>query len=92
MKKFRLNSRAIEDLLEIAKFGDEKFGKIQSDIYQEKLESHFELICEMPDAFQKVDEIRLGYRRAVCGSHAIYYRINHGKVEIMRVLGRQEFI
>jgi toxin ParE1/3/4 len=78
-------------LLEIAKFGDEKFGAIQSDNYQEKLDTHFNLICEMPEAFQKVDEIRIGYRRAVCGSHSIYYRIANGRVEIMRVLGGQEF-
>ena len=90
MKKFRLNSRAIKDLIEIAKFGDEKFGLLQSDIYQEKLQAHFELISEMPEAFQKVDYIRQGYRRAVCGSHSIYYRIINDKIEIMRILGRQE--
>lgn len=91
MKKYLINSRAIKDLIEIAKFGDERFGAIQSEIYQEKLEALFELISEIPEAFQRVDEIRIGYHRAVCESHSIYYRIKGDKIEIMRVLGRQVF-
>lgn len=90
MRKYRLNTRAIQDLIAIARYGDENFGAIQSEIYQEKLEIQFDLITKMPEAYQKVDEIYKGYRRAVCGSHSIYYRITAGKVEIMRVLGRQE--
>lgn len=89
MKKYRLNSRAIQDLISIARYGDENFGIIQSEIYQEKLETQFDLITKMPEAYQKIDEISKGYRRAVCGSHSIYYRITEAKVEIMRVLGRQ---
>ena len=44
----------------------------------------------MPKIVPAVDDIRLGYRRAVCGVDGIYYRIHGDYIEIMRVLGRQD--
>jgi toxin ParE1/3/4 len=39
----------------------------------------------------QADFIRTGYRRCVCGSDSIYYRINDGRVEIMAIISRQDF-
>ena len=90
MSRYRLSQAAKEDLLEIALYGDQQFGAHQSDIYKNKLKTHFELLAENPYLFMSVDEIRKGYRRSVCGAHAIYYRVaDDGVVEIMRVLKHQ---
>ena len=37
-----------------------------------------------------VTEIREGYRRSVCGSDNVYYRIADGIVEIMAIVGAQD--
>jgi len=47
-------------------------------------------IAQRPFSFESVDDIKKGYRRCVCGSDCIYYRINNGSVEIMAIIGRQE--
>ena len=49
----------------------------------------FSRIAVEPYLYVAVDELRAGYRRAVYGSHSIYYRLTDDGVEIMRVLGRQ---
>ena len=40
--------------------------------------------------YQAVDDIREGYRRSVCGTDSIYYRIEENTVEIMCILGQQD--
>ena len=40
--------------------------------------------------YQKVPEIREGYRRSTCGEHSIYYNINGENVEIMAILRSQD--
>ena len=85
-----LSKEAAEDLTQIANYGDQQFGNEQSDKYRDKLKSHFIELSDHPLHYQAVDHIRKGYRRSVCGSHAIYYRIQNETVEIMRVLGRQD--
>ncbi|KAF0117199.1 MAG: plasmid stabilization system [Hyphomonadaceae bacterium] len=65
---------------------------MQSDKYCAGLEKRFGLICEMPEAFTPVPHIKDGFRRSVYGSHSIYYRIGGGEIEIMRIIGKQEFI
>ena len=50
---------------------------------------YFDIIVDRPLSFEAVDFIRKGYRRCVCGSDSIYYRINNDVVEIMTIIGRQ---
>ena len=90
MPKYYLSKLAEEDLTEIARYGDENFGVIQSDKYRDQLKQRFLVIAEKPKLFPAVDHIRIGYRRSVIGSHTIYYRIANDGVEIVRVLGRQD--
>ena len=49
-----------------------------------------EKLAEQPGLYRTVDEIRTGYRRSVCGSDSIYYRVVGDTVEIMRILGQQD--
>lgn len=91
MSRYRLSGEARSDLIEIARHGDERFGVTQSDRYRDRLTRHFELLAGQPLLFPAVAHIRIGYRRSVCGSHAVYYRVTDDGVEIMRLIGRQDF-
>lgn len=90
MGKYRLSQSADEDFESIFEYGIDTFGLNQALKYQNRLKQRFDELAEQPYLFQAVDDICEGYRRSVCGVHAIYYRIDGQDVEIMRVLGRQD--
>lgn len=90
MAKYRLSNEAKEDLIRIHHFGVEKFGVSQADKYYETFFEYFDIIAERPYSFASVDYIKKGYRRCVCGSDSIYYRLNDDIVEIMAIIGRQD--
>ena len=85
MGNYKLSAAAESDLKRIA-----EFGEAQADAYYYKLLERFEQLANQPYIAPAVDDIRLGYRRAVCGVDGIYYRIHGDYIEIMRVLGRQD--
>lgn len=78
------------DLRQIYRYGFLEYGEKQADRYYSDLFARFDQIAESPFLYPTVDHIREGYRRAVCGVHAIYYRIENDSVEIMRILGKQD--
>ena len=88
--KYRFSRAAEADLREIARYGDQAFGQRQSNQYRQKRRRRLETIAEFPMHYPRVDNIRQGYRRAICESHSIYYRIERGCVLIVRILGRQD--
>ena len=90
MARYRLSNEAKNDLIRIHHYGVEKFGMAQSDKYFDSFFDCFDIIAQRPFSFESVDYIKKGYRRCVCGSDSIYYRINNGSVEIMAIIGRQE--
>ena len=90
MAEYRLSNAAKEDLIRIHHHGVEKFGITQADKYFDSFFKYFEIIAQNPYAFESVDYIKNGYRRCVCGSDSIYYRINNDIVEIMAIIGRQD--
>ena len=91
MAKYRLSNIAKEDVERIYLYGLERYGAEQAESYYMALFEQFEKIAENPEAYQGVDDIKPGYRQCVCGADSIYYRENAGVVEIMAVLGRQNF-
>ena len=90
MVNYKLSKVAKDDLIRIHHYGIKKFGELQADKYFNSFFAHFEIIAKNPYSFESVDYIKIGYRRCVCGSDSIYYRINNNKVEIMSIIGRQE--
>jgi len=61
----------------------------KSDQYRDVLKHRFSLLADQPLLYPAVDHIRTGYRRSVCGVHSIYYRVEGGTVEIVRILKHQ---
>lgn len=90
MAKYRLSQGAKEDLIRIHHYGVQKFGMAQADKYFDSFFEYFDVIAHNPYSFESVDFIKEGYRRCVCGSDSIFYKINNGMVEIMAIIGRQD--
>ena len=92
MVDYRISESAKEDLIRIHHYGVKTFGLAQADKYFNSLFKHFESIASNPLAFEAVDHIRIGYRRSICGVDSIYYRISDETVEIMAILGKQNWL
>lgn len=91
MADYRLSNTAKQDLIRIHQYGVKQFGLTQADNYFDTLFAYFDLISQRPFSFQSVDYIRKAYRRCVCGTDSIYYRItSDGMVEIMTIVGMQD--
>ena len=90
MAKYSLSNSAKEDLLRIHHYVVKKFGTDQADKYFDSFFKYFDIIAQRPFSFESVDFIKNGYRRCVCGSDSIYYRLIEDTVEIMSIIGRQD--
>ena len=90
MARYKLSNVAKEDLIRIHQYGIKKFGMTQADKYFDAFFDYFAIIAQQPFSFESVDFIKIGYRRCVCGSDSIYYKVNNGIVEIMAIVGRQD--
>lgn len=90
MTKYRLSNEAKNDMIRIHHYGVKKFGMAEADKYFESFFEYFDIIAQSPFSFEAVDFIREGYRRCVCGSDSIYYRVNGDFIEIMAIVGRQD--
>ena len=89
MPSYKLSVTAEADLVRIYHWGFQRYGYEQADLYFTAFFDHFEQIAEQPLS-HPVTEIREGYRRSVCGSDNVYYRIADGIVEIMAIVGAQD--
>ena len=87
--KLKLSINADTDLQNLYIEGFQQWGEAQADKYFQELIEHFDLLSTNPFLFASVKHIRVGYRRSICGSHSIYYRIEGETVEVMGILKRQ---
>lgn len=90
MAEYRLSNAAKADLIRIHHYGVQRFGMAQADKYFNSFFQYFDIIAQRPYSFESVDFVKEGYRRCVCGSDSIYFRIENGIVEIMAIMGRQD--
>ncbi len=90
MARYRLTRAADEDFENIFVFGIDTFGFDQAIKYQNGIKQRFDELAEQPQLYATIDHIRKGYRRSVCGSHSIYYRIKPEYILIVRILGQED--
>lgn len=90
MAKFIISNTAKEDLIRIHHYEIYKFGITQADKYFDSFFEYFEIISQRPYSFESVDFIKKGYRRCVCGTDSIYFKVNNGLIEIMTIIRRQD--
>ena len=91
MGSYKLTLDAKEDLQRIYNYGFVNWGEIQADKYFNAFFDCFDEIADNPSLYQSVEHIRKGYRRCVCGIDNIYYHIVENEVEIVNILGTQNF-
>jgi toxin ParE1/3/4 len=91
MYSYKLNIQAEEDLTRIFEYGMGRFGLLQAVKYYEMLFDCFTKITSNPFLFPEAIRYREGYRYCVCGVDTIFYKINSDMVEIMAIIGRQNF-
>ena len=63
---------------------------LQADKYFNTFFEYFDIIAQRPFSFESVDYIKPGYKRCVCGSDSIYFKVSKNIVEIMAIVGRQD--
>ena len=90
MSKYRLSNNAKDDLIRIHHYGVKQFGMQQADKYFETFFEYFDIIAKLPYSFESVEYIKSEYRRCVCGSDSIYYKINNEIVDIIAIVGKQD--
>ncbi|WP_417196888.1 type II toxin-antitoxin system RelE/ParE family toxin [Bizionia sp.] len=90
MAKYKLSNVAKDDLIRIHHYGVKKFGITEADKYFNSFFEYFDIIAQRPFSFESVDVIKYGYKRCVCGSDSIYFKVNNDIVEIMAIVGRQD--
>ena len=90
MAEFRISNTAKEDLIRIHHYGVKNFGNTQADKYFDSFFEYFQIIAQRPFSFESVDFIKKGYRRCVCGSDSIFFKVNKDFVDIMTIIGRQD--
>jgi toxin ParE1/3/4 len=91
MYRYKLNIQAEEDLTRIFDYGLGKFGLVQANKYYDMLFDCFAKIASNPYLFPNAIRYREGYRFCVCGVDTIYYKIIADEIEIMAIIGRQNF-
>ncbi len=87
----KISASADRDLATLYEFGFAQWGEERADLYYDALIDHFRKLCANPFLYPTVDDIRPGYRRSLCGVHSVNYKVTDTAVEVMAVIGRQNF-
>lgn len=86
MAEYVLAPDAANDLDAIADYSIANFGIAQARRYRDELHRAFLMISNHPLIGRDQAHLRSGCRRHTHASHAIFYRIEEGRVVILRVL------
>jgi toxin ParE1/3/4 len=90
MPSFRLTKKARDDLIGIARFTENTWGRDQRKFYLKQLDAAFHALAENPDLGRSCNEIRQGYCKYRKDSHVIFYRLGtESTIEIIRVLHKR---
>lgn len=90
MGSYKLSEEATTDLVRIHQWGVRTHGEVQADLYFAAFFERFEELAAQPLLYPVASDIRQGYRRSVCGTDSIFYRVEGDTVEIMAIIGQQD--
>jgi toxin ParE1/3/4 len=91
MYKYHLSYEAEEDIVRIFEYGLRKFGLQQANRYYDMLFDCFTKIASNPFMFPVVIKYKDVERFCVCGVDTIYFNIDGKEIEIITIIGRQDF-
>lgn len=87
MPPFKLSTKAKRDLMDIARYTQNNWGREQRNIYLKQMDETFHALADSPSLGMDCDAIRPGYRKLPQGGHIIYDREGaDAKIEIIRIL------
>ncbi len=83
----RKSALAERDLIDIWRYGFERWGETAADAYLDRIDEALGLLRQQPDAGADVSDLLAGHRRWRAGSHHIYYVVKGRALHVTRVLG-----
>ncbi|MFT4968638.1 MAG: toxin ParE1/3/4 [Chitinophagales bacterium] len=91
MPKYSLSNEVKNDSIRIHQNVVKKFGMAQADIHFYSFFHYFDNIALRPYSFELAAYIKKGYQRCVCVSDSIYFILSDQQVDIMALVGQQDF-
>lgn len=91
MYKYHLSLEAEEDIVRIFEYGVGTFGLQQANKYYDILFECFAKIASNPFMFPESTKYKYIDRFCVCGVDTIYFNIIDNEIEIITIIGRQDF-
>lgn len=91
MYNYKLSFEAEEGIIRIFEYGLSQFGVLQAAKYYDMLYECFDKIASNPFMFPIVLNYKNAERYCVCGVDSIYYNINELDIEIITIIGRQDY-
>ena len=91
MYSYFLTRHAKEDLWRIYEYGVSRFGVSQAEKFFNMMHDCFERIASNPYLFPAVVRYKDVERYCVCGVDTIYYNIIGDEIEIVTIIGRQDY-
>ena len=86
MSRHRFTKAAQGDLSQIWDYTEEQWGLRQAESYIEDVRAAVERVAADPDRGRPCDNVREGYRRYPTGRHLIFYVVNGGGIDVIRIL------
>lgn len=86
MLELRLRPKAVEDLQSIWDYTVEFWDVAQAEKYLRAIQLAFEKLTESRFSGRRCDSIRTGYWKISVGKHVIFYRVEDGFLDVVRVL------
>lgn len=86
---YKLANQAENDIIRIYQYGVYQYGEAKADQYLLAFYDQFERIANNPYLYPPADDIRNGYRHALCGVDIIYFTITGDMVKIVAIVGQQ---
>ena len=84
-RSFRVTPRAKEDLINIARYTEQRWGKTQRDKYLREIDACFHALAQRPRLGKQRSEVNEGYYSFKQGSHVIFYLISDKYIDIIGV-------
>jgi len=90
MKSYSLTRSARNDLRDIARFTEERWGHQQTKHYLKGIDEIFNTLTDNPMLGSLCDYIDIGLRKHPFRSHIIYYELKtEGTIRVIRVLHKR---
>ena len=86
MVGYSLTPAARADLESIWDYTATHWGEEQAEDYTRNIQAACEALSKGKMVSRSADDIRQGYRKVAVGSHVMFFRMQSGGVEIIRIL------